>query len=64
VGQKVNKEAAMVTEVVPMSAGEARLAEQERWLPRQTMQIFVQLPEEGPRPCRCWICASSLVWPL
>lgn len=36
----------MTRSLVPLSERETKLAERERWLRRQAMQIVVQLPEE------------------
>jgi len=36
----------MNTAVMPLSEREAKIAERQRWLRRQAMQIIVQLPEE------------------
>ncbi len=53
----------MMTEVVPLSEREARLAERERWLRRQAMQIVVQLPEEEADALQVLDYARTLVRP-
>lgn len=54
----------MNTPVVPLSGREARLAERERWLRRQAMQIVVQLPEEEVDALQVLDYARTLVRPV
>ncbi|HET7682015.1 MAG TPA: hypothetical protein VFK79_17990 [Xanthobacteraceae bacterium] len=53
----------MTIPVVPLSEREARLAERERWLRRQAMQIVVQLPEEEADALQVLDYAKTLVRP-
>lgn len=53
----------MTTPVVPLSEREARLAERQRWLRRQAMQIVVQLPEEETDALQVLDYAKTLVRP-
>jgi hypothetical protein len=61
--KREQKEAAMMTEAVPLSEREARQAERERWLRRQAMQIVVQLPEEEADALQVLDYAKTLVRP-
>jgi len=54
----------MTTSVVPFSEREARLAERERWLRRQAMQIVVQLPEEEADALQVLDYAKMLLRPV
>jgi hypothetical protein len=56
-------EAPMTIPTTPLSEREARLAERERWLRRQAMQIVVQLPEEESDAMQVLEYAKSLLRP-
>jgi hypothetical protein len=53
----------MMTPMVPLSEREAKLAERQRWLRRQAMQIVVQLPEEETDALQVLDYARTLVRP-
>jgi len=53
----------MTKSVVALSAREAKLAERERWLRRQAMQIVVQLPDEEADALQVLDYAKSLLRP-
>ena len=53
----------MTNRVMQFSEREARLADRERWLRRQAMQIVVQLPEEETDALQVLDYAKTLVRP-
>jgi hypothetical protein len=53
----------MTNPVIAMSERETKLAERERWLRRQAMQIVVQLPDEDADAMQVLDYAKKLVRP-
>ena len=53
----------MTIPVIALSERQTKLAERERWLRRQAMQIVVQLPEEDADAMQVLDYARKLVLP-